>query len=340
MDMRNVLIVPTLRRHCRKVKPFVVSLSNHERLNFQALGFCRSPFDKLRANGKILNLMAVTLRCGNAILAAPAAFLPLALLAFCLQPMLSLAQSFECLIEPRQVIEVRTPMEGLIEKVEVDRGGFVRQGQVLITLDTGVDRARLELARYKATMRGPVREAESRVAFSSKKLERQEDLYKGEYTSAQDRDEAETNKHLAEAELIEAHDNNRVAQLEVREQEEILRLKTIRSPFDGVVTERLHHPGEVAEANDRTPILKLAQIDPLHVEVILPTSVLGKVRVGDEAQVVSEVPVAGTLTTRVTVIDPVVDAASGTFGVRLELKNPGHKIPAGIRCHAEFKNLP
>lgn len=35
---------------------------------------------------------------------------------------------------------------------------------------------------------------------------------------------------------------------------------------------------------------------------------------------------------RVTVVDRVVDAASGTFGVRLALPNPGHRIPAGLKC--------
>ena len=43
----------------------MVSLSNHERPNFQQVGIFRSPFDKLRANGKILNLMAVTPERGN-----------------------------------------------------------------------------------------------------------------------------------------------------------------------------------------------------------------------------------------------------------------------------------
>ena len=60
------------------------------------------------------------------------------------------------------------------------------------------------------------------------------------------------------AERVEAVDNSQVARLEAREQEEVLRLKTIRSPFDGVVMERQHHPGEMARSDDQKPILKLA----------------------------------------------------------------------------------
>jgi multidrug efflux pump subunit AcrA (membrane-fusion protein) len=36
------------------------------------------------------------------------------------------------------------------------------------------------------------------------------------------------------------------------------------------------------------------------------------------------------------VVDRVVDAASGTFRVRLELANPGNRIPAGIKCAVRF----
>jgi multidrug resistance efflux pump len=186
-------------------------------------------------------------------------------------------------------------------------------------------------------MWGPVQAAESRVNFSSKKLERHEGLFRDQFVSANERDEAEAEKRLAEADLVEAKDNTHVAQLEVREHEEVVRLKTIRSPFNGVVMERRHHPGEVARSDDQLPILKLAQIDPLYVEVVLSTAALGKVKLGDDVEIMPEAGIAPPMAAKVTVIDPVVDAASGTFGVRLELPNRDHRIPAGIRCQAEFK---
>lgn len=249
------------------------------------------------------------------------------------------AAPHECLVEPAQVIELRAPLEGLIARVAVDRGDAVKSGQTLIVLDDAVDRARLDLAKYKAEMRGAVQAADSRLDFSTKKLKRQHDLFKSEVVSALEYDETEANKNLAAAERVEALDNTQVARLEVREQEEVLRLKTIRSPFDGVVMERRHHPGEVARADDRWPILKLARVDPLYVEVILPAALLGKLKVGDEADISPEAGVASPMRAKISVIDAVVDAASGTFGVRLELKNPGQRIPAGVRCQADFKRL-
>ena len=99
------------------------------------------------------------------------------------------------------------------------------------------------------------------------------------------------------------------------------------------------NPGDLAEAGTgRKPILKLAQIDPLRVEVVLPQAVFGKVAVGGLAMVRAEgggVPRQA----RVLVVDRVIDAASGMFGVRLELPNPGGAQPAGQRCKVEFPGV-
>ena len=249
------------------------------------------------------------------------------------------AKSFECLIEPSQVFEIRALIEGLIEKIAVDRGDVVKQGQVLITLDTGVDRARYEQAKYKAGMKGNQLAAKSRLDYSSKKFDRNEELFKDQYVSANDRDESESGKNLASAELIEAKDNSRVAELQVHEFEEVMRLKTLHSPFDGVVMERSHHPGEVAQSNDRLAILKLARTHPLYVEVVLPAASLGKIYVGDEIHVKPNVDGSKEFNAKIKVIDPVVDAASGTLGVRLEVANQDQRLPAGISCQADIPVL-
>jgi multidrug efflux pump subunit AcrA (membrane-fusion protein) len=49
-----------------------------------------------------------------------------------------------------------------------------------------------------------------------------------------------------------------------------------------------------------------------------------------------EEPVGGEYPATVTVVDRVVDAASGTFGVRLELPNPDRALSAGLKCRVRF----
>ena len=48
-------------------------------------------------------------------------------------------------------------------------------------------------------------------------------------------------------------------------------------------------------------------------------------------------PVGGRFTGRVTIVDRVFDSSSGTFGVRIELPNPDHSLPAGHRCTVTFE---
>jgi RND family efflux transporter MFP subunit len=252
----------------------------------------------------------------------------------------ALGAAFDCVIDPRQVVEVRSSVEGIIEKLNVDRGEFVSKGQVLVQLDAAVEHASAALALQRSHLEGAIRSGESRVEYSSKKHGRQEELFKQNFISAQARDEASTERKLAESELKEAVDNRRLAELEYKRQSEVLKLKTIRSPLTGVVMERLMHPGEVAEAGvGRKPILKIADIDILHVEVVLPVEAYGKVKIGTKADVVPDAPIGGKYSAVVAVVDRVFDAASGTFGVRLELPNRQRKLPAGIRCKASFATI-
>jgi len=247
---------------------------------------------------------------------------------------------FDCVADPRQVVEIRSPVEGLIEKISVERGDSVTQGQILVQLDAAVERASAALALQRSQLQGAMRSGESRVEYSTKKHTRQEELFKQNFISAQARDEAATERKLAEAEYKEAVDNRTVAELEYKRQNEVLRLKTIRSPITGVVMERLMNPGEVAEAGvGRKPVLKIAEIDTLHVEVILPVEAFGKVQLGSKAEIVPDSPIGGRYEAVVKVVDRVFDAASGTFGVRLELPNKQRKLPAGMRCKAKFPGV-
>jgi len=245
------------------------------------------------------------------------------------------AAQFDCLIEPRQTIEIRPATEGLITRMTVQRGDAVRAGQILVELDSGLERASAEAAKYRSEMLGAVKSRESRAEYLAQKARRRETLAKENFVSTQDRDETAAEHRLAEAELLDAFDNRKVAALEYRRTMEQLRLRTIRSPIDGVVVERLINPGELADNRDlRKPLLKLAEIGMLHVEVLLPIAAYRSVKLGQSVEVTPEQPAGGRFTAIVKVIDKVFDAASGTFGVRLEMRNPGAVIPAGVKCKA------
>lgn len=218
------------------------------------------------------------------------------------------AESVTCLVEPYLITEVGSPIDGILEKVNVDRGDLVTAGQVVARLKSGVEEAELVVKRTK-------------VEFGRRKNERNEDLFRKQLISAQEKDEMETEYKLSLAEL------NREA--------ENLKLRTILSPLTGVVVERYLWSGELIRA-DKSKVVKLAQLDPLKVEVVAPLALFGSVQVGAMADVALDPLVKSSHKAKVVIVDRIVDAASATFGIRLELPNPGYRIPAGIRCKVKF----
>lgn len=240
-----------------------------------------------------------------------------------------------CLIEPAQKLSIRSTVTAQIVDVPVDRGATIKKGQPLVTLDASVEKAALDAARYRAVMQGAVTAAEARLAHLREKLRRREELVKEKFVSSQDRDDTLAESRVAEADLLEARDNRELAKLEAQRLAAELGRRSIHSPVNGVVTERLQHPGEMAQAGESAgAILKIAQTDPARVEMVLPVAMYGRVKTGDVVDIRPESPFTGQYKATVRVVDPVIDSASGTFGVRLEFPNPSGKVPLGVRCSA------
>ena len=239
------------------------------------------------------------------------------------------ASEFDCLIEPHVVTEVSSPVNGVVSWVAVDSNDKVKKGNILLTLDSNVEKASVNLARARAKMDSDIEAKKASLAFAERRLERIDDLYKKKAVSFDQRDEVETEVNTARAELKLAEENKRIAELELKRAIELLNKRTIRSPIKGVVVKRMVSAGESVE--EKT-LFKLAQIDPLNVEVIASINHFGTIKKGMKAIVVPEAPVGGEHQATVTMVDRVLDAATGTFGFRLEMPNPKHKLPAGLKC--------
>jgi RND family efflux transporter MFP subunit len=229
---------------------------------------------------------------------------------------------------------------GLIDKVLVDRGTVVRRGMPLVTLESSVERAAVDLAAYKAQLEGQLKSGESRVVHAQARLQRRAELAELNYGSAQDREDAEVELGTAQADVQSARENRQLARLEHAYAAAQLAQRTLRSPIDGIVVEQLKFPGEMAEFGEGKPyILKLVQTQPLRVKAILPVALFNRVKPGQRAEVVPEKPLDGRYAANVSHIDRAVDAASGTFQVRLELPNPGGMLPVGLKCRLSLPGL-
>ncbi len=247
------------------------------------------------------------------------------------------SQSFDCVIEPLQVVKLASSATGVILSLEVDRGSIVRKGQFLGKLDDRVEAATLALAQAKAANPHDLASARARLVYQQKRYSRASILATTRLVSQNSTDEAEADMKVAEQQVYLAELNQQIAALEVKQAEEVVRQRHIFSPVDGVVMERLLVPGEYR--NDQSPILSIAQINPLRVEVFLPAIYYGQVRDQAIATVMPDEPVGGAYPATVSIIDRVMDAASGTFGVRLDLPNPDLQLPGGLKCRISFPTV-
>jgi len=242
---------------------------------------------------------------------------------------------FDCLIKPRSVAEVSARGDGVLGQFLVARGDHVKQGQVIARLDSEVEQATLNLAEARARMKAEVAELRESLALAERELARIAQLVARKAGSFTDQDRAATAAATARLRLERAQEEQQLAALEVARARELLERRQVHSPVDGVVMELLLAVGESANTTNR-PIVRVAKVDPLNVELIVPVDFFGRISPGQVGEVIPRYPGARPVSAVVTVVDPIVDAASDTFGVRLELANPGGLIPGGVRCDIRF----
>ncbi|MCB1760586.1 MAG: efflux RND transporter periplasmic adaptor subunit [Gammaproteobacteria bacterium] len=246
------------------------------------------------------------------------------------------AKGFDCVIVPSAIVGVGAAVPGVLEQVNADRSDRVGRNQLLASLESEVERVERNLAQMRAETQAAVKLREVSLLFDKRSLQRVKTLHRDKVVSIDERDQAEREANLAIWRLQDAKDLLRQRQLELQRSQEVLKRREIRSPIDGVVIQRLHHPGEFVEDE---AILRIAQLDPLYVEAIVPMAEFGKIRPGMRASVVSEVTQSAALSAEVAAVDGMGDAASGTFGVRLRLPNPDYTIAAGVKCRLTIEQV-
>ncbi len=241
---------------------------------------------------------------------------------------------FDCVVEPVHSVQVASPVRGILAEVLVDRGDAVAKGETIARLEASVEEATVALNRERAKDTSRLDAAKERMEFAKKARDRALQMNESGVMSQGSLDEAETSFRVARNEFREAELDRRLARLELKRSEAVLELRTVGSPVSGVVTEVELSGGEFVRED--VEILTVVELDPLHVETFVPQERLGTISPGDRAIVELSAPAGERHEARVTVVDPVIDAASGTLGIRLELANPDKRLPGGIRCRVGF----
>lgn len=242
-------------------------------------------------------------------------------------------QPLGCLIEPDYVAEVGSQVVGVIESLQVERGQRVAKGQVIALLRADVERAAVGVAKSRSDAVADIQAAEANAVFGRQRLDRAKDLLAQKFISDQAYDQIKTEADVATQKLAQAQEQRRLAQRELELANSQLAMRTVRSPVNGIIVERYMAVGERIEEK---PMVRIAVVDPLRVQVVAPSSLYGRIALNASIAITPELPNAAPVTARVILIDKMLDSASNTFRVTLTLPNPGQTLPAGLRCRADF----
>ncbi len=243
------------------------------------------------------------------------------------------SQALACLILPDKVADVGSQVIGVIEWIEVERGDTVKKGQVIARLRADVERATNTVARSRADSEGDLRGAIAGRDLAKIKLDRANTLAKQNFVSTQAVEQAKSEFDVANERVSLAREQLATSSREVSVSQAQVSQRVLRSPIDGVVIERYLNTGERVEDK---PMVKIADISALRVEVVAPIALFGSLHLGQEVNVQPDLPGSGARTARIAQIDKVLDPASNTFRVRLSLPNDDAALPAGLRCRIDL----
>jgi membrane fusion protein (multidrug efflux system) len=197
-------------------------------------------------------------------------------------------------------------LPGTVREVAFDSGAWVKQGAVLVRLDTSSEEAALVGARADATL--------ARLA-----LERARSLRQSDVNSQADLDGAEARAAQAGA---------AVAGLEAS-----IAKKTIRAPFAGRIAIRQVEVGQVVTPG--TPVASLQSVDPTYVDFWLPQQALASVQVGQQVRLTTDTYPGSTWEGKLTTINPEIDAATRNVRLRATLPNADGRLKPGMFANVE-----
>ena len=197
-------------------------------------------------------------------------------------------------------VVVSADLPGVVEKISFESGRMIKQGDLLVQLDT-----RQEMAQLKA--------AEAQKDLAKLTVERYTGLTKTGIIAQADWDKADADLKQADAKIGEI--------------KATIARKTIRAPFTGLLGIRQINLGQYLESG--APIVPLQSLDPIYVNFSVPQADAGRLKPGIQVKVKAEN--AGTEATgKLTATDSLIDQATRNVQIQATFSNPQGRLRPGM----------
>ncbi|MCL6505439.1 MAG: efflux RND transporter periplasmic adaptor subunit [Bryobacteraceae bacterium] len=238
-------------------------------------------------------------------------------------------------LKPKETVDVTPKATGRVERIYVNVGDLVRSGALIAELEDDelqqqVNRAEAALAVARAAR--AQREAE--LSNAKAELERAEQLRHEGLISAQDLEARRTSFQVFQAQVRLAQAQGEQAEAELRELKIRLSQTKIYAPINGHIAQRYVDVG--ALVSPATPIVRLVNLGTLITAASVPEREVGKLRVGNQAVVHVDAFGDRSFSGRVARIGPVLDAATRSATIEIEIANPEYLLKAEMFARVEL----
>jgi len=259
---------------------------------------------------------------------------------------------------PFQEVEVMAKIAGYIQKINVDVGDSVRQGQVLAILESpemrdDLARAGASIQRNRSDLQragDEVRRAESNYAMTHLTYSRLANVMKSQpgLVAQQEVDDAQAKEQIAASQvaaakssLATAEEQIKISEADQTKSRTMLDYTRVVAPFDGIVTKRYADNGTMIQAGTSSrsqamPIVRISENHLLRLVLPVPESAAGAVKAGRNVEI--KIPSLNSLlSSRVSRIADKVDTSTRTMHVEVDVPNPNGKLIPGMYAEVTLK---
>ncbi|WP_311886365.1 MULTISPECIES: efflux RND transporter periplasmic adaptor subunit [unclassified Pseudomonas] len=185
-------------------------------------------------------------------------------------------------LQPRRYVDVGAQASGQIQKIHVEVGDVVKEGQLLVEIDPSTQRAKLDAGRFSIeNLKAQLQEQRAQHELAQQKYQRQQNLAAGGATREEDVQTARAELKATQARIDMFQAQIRQAEASLRSDQAELGYTRIYAPMAGTVVALDAREGQTLNAQQQTPlILRIAKLSPMTVWAEVSEADIGHVKPG------------------------------------------------------------
>ena len=238
------------------------------------------------------------------------------------------AEPWEGVVLPSKQVVLNAPLPSIVKQIAVEEGDRIEADQPLVFMDDGLQQVAVRSAELQANSTTAVRNAELVLEDAVIQVERILEAQASDAASEWEVRRTRLQAEQAAAQVEQAREQQELARVQLELERERLKRYAVLAPFAGRVLRVEAEAG--ASLTQQDPLLVLVALDPLEANFHLPAAVYGRLTVDDRLELETGREDRPSVAARVKTVDPVIDPASQTFRVVLEIDNADEALPSGF----------